>query len=98
MDTASRISTAKDYLRRKYAVDPAGLRALMDNVAVEATDDVIITGQSFEGGSHTGQLTFERMAYLRAIMDVLDEVDPDNAPTREPTIQHADFSGSYITT
>lgn len=92
MDDAARIAIAKNYLRRKYANDAEGLRTLMDTVASCLDETVTLTGNSFEGGSASGQITFERMAYLAAIMDVLDEIDPDNAPEAPPAVRHADFS------
>jgi hypothetical protein len=74
--TAENISTAKRYLRRKYATDLPGLRALAETVAGEALgDSVTLTGQSFEGGSHTGQLVFPRIDYLGAIEQVIAELD-----------------------
>jgi hypothetical protein len=91
MDDASRIETAKRYLRRKYATDLLGLRALADSVAECATDAVTLTGQSFEGGSHSGAVTFEPMAYLTAIEDVLAELD-DTVPPPPPDRAYARFA------
>lgn len=92
MDDAARIQIAKSYLRRKYADDVPGLRTLMEEVAACLSESVTLTGNSFEGGSASGQITFERLAYLGAIMEVLDELDPDNAPEAPQPVRHADFS------
>lgn len=79
MDDPQRIDTARRYLRRKYAAgtaaDLAQLRALADEVFAAATDTVTLTGQSFDGGSHSGVVTFEKMAYLAAIEDIIAELD-----------------------
>ncbi len=75
-DAAQNIANAKKYLRRKYAADLTGLRALADTVATEALGDAVtLTGQSFEGASHSGQLVFPRIDYLAAIEDVIRELD-----------------------
>lgn len=77
-DPAQHIATAKKYLRRKYASDLTGLRALADKIAEEALGDAVtLTGLSAEGGSQTGQLVFPRIDYLAAIEDVIREIDPD---------------------
>lgn len=77
-DAAQNIATAKKYLRRKYAADLTGLRALADQIATEALGDAVtLTGQSSDGASHTGQLVFPRIDYLAAIEDIIRELDPD---------------------
>lgn len=78
MDDNARIETCRRYLRMEYAGNAVGLRRLAKSVAEGAFDAVTITGQGFEGGSANGQVTFEKLAYLTAAMDVLGEVDPDN--------------------
>lgn len=91
MDDASNIATAADYLRRTKTL--AELKALMAKVGEEALGETVtLTGNSFEGGTASGVITFPRMAYLSAIMAIIDELDPTNAPTRAPTQSHADFS------
>ncbi len=80
MDDADRISTLKTYLRRKYALDLLGLKALADRVVVAATQAVTITGTAHEGGSGQGTITFEPMAYLAAVEEIIAEFDPDAPP------------------
>lgn len=94
MDAAARIDTARRYLRRTYAQNLTGLLALADQVANTATEAVTLTGQSFEGGSHTGQLTFEPMAYLTAIEDIIAELDPTGAGAPPPDRAYARLSAS----
>lgn len=77
MDDASRIATVKQYLRRKYAGDVNGLKALANQVAESAVAAVTITGQTFEGGSAQGTVTFEKLAYLAAVEAVILELDSD---------------------
>ena len=80
-DAADNIATAKLYLRRKFANNLTGLKALADKIADEALGDAVtLTGQSFEGGSHTGQLVFPRIDYLRAIEETIAYLDTDAAP------------------
>lgn len=75
-DSAENISTAKLYLRRKYATNLTGLKQLAEKIADEALGDAVtLTGQSFEGGSHTGQLVFPRIDYLRAIEETIRFLD-----------------------
>ena len=80
MADADKIYTAKLYLADKYAGNPNGLRKLADEVATCAFDNVTITGQSFEGASHQGQLGFDKMDYLRAVMEVIAAIDPNYVP------------------
>jgi hypothetical protein len=76
-DTAENIATAKLYLRRKYAENLTGLKQLAAQIADEALGDAVtLTGQSFEGGSHTGQLVFPRIDYLRAIEETIRYLSP----------------------
>ena len=90
MDDAARIETLKSYLRRKYAADLVGLKALADTAVENATDPVTITGQTFEGGGHSGQITFEPMAYLAAVEAVIMELDP-TAPLPGPDRTYVRF-------
>ena len=62
MDDNAKVATAKAYLRRKYTNDLQGLKNLADTVAASAFEHVTITGQSFEGGSAQGQVSFEKLA------------------------------------
>ena len=98
MDDAARIQTVKRHLRRTYKDNLTGLKALQISVSAGATEAVELTGNSFEGGSANGQLVFERLAYLQAILDVLDEMDPDGGAEPPPTTTHADFSYSPLQT
>lgn len=94
MDSASNLATAKQYLRRKFSDNLPALKALADQVAGEALgESVTLTGQTFEGGSHTGVLTFPRMDYLRAIESLIAELDP-TVPVAPPRVVFADFGGS----
>lgn len=98
MDDAARIQTVKRHLRRTFKNDLIGLKAKCTEVAAGATEAVELTGNSFEGGSANGQLVFERLAYLQAILDILDEMDPDGGAEPPPTTTHADFSYSPLQT
>lgn len=69
----SKVEYAKKYLRRKYAGNNAGLATLADEVFAEATDTVTLTGTSFEGGSGSGQITFEKALLGAAVEEVLEE-------------------------
>jgi hypothetical protein len=78
---ADAIYAAKLYLRRKYASNLTGLKQLAEQIACEAFDTVTLTGQSFEGGSHSGQVALPRLGYLRAIEELIIELDPDTVPS-----------------
>lgn len=91
MDDADRIEAYKNRLRRKYAGDLVGLKALADEVDNDgATDPTILTGQNFEGGGHTSQVAFDPMAKLAAIEAVIAEMDP-TAPLPAPDRTYARF-------
>lgn len=98
MDDAAKIREVSRYLRRKYATDIDGLKALIDGIAEGGFEAVSITGQSYEGSNVQGQLVFEPLAYLKAAQDVLAELDPTNTPDDPPGVTHADFSRSAILT
>lgn len=91
MTSAAKIATVQAYLRRKYADNVDGLKALADQVATEATSAVTITGSSYEGASDTGVLTFEPIAYLAALEGLIAEMDPDS-PQPAPSSVESDFS------
>lgn len=95
MDSNARIEAYKDGLRFKYSADISGLRALITALMADgggASDSVVITQMGFEGGQGTGQVTLEPLAKLQACMDVLRELDPDNAPAAPAPTRFADFS------
>ncbi|MBC7366753.1 MAG: hypothetical protein H7343_08055 [Undibacterium sp.] len=99
MDDASRIATATQYLRRKYAGDLIGLKRLADTIATNgAFESVTITGQGFEGGQASGALTFEPMAYLGAVEALILELDPTGTPGGPAPTHYADFSRGYLET
>lgn len=92
VDSADRIETVKRYLRRKYAADVSGLKALAEKIFTGgATNAVTINGQSFEGGSAQGVITFEPLAYLKAVEEVIAELD-DDAPLETPNSAQLRFS------
>lgn len=62
-------------LRRKYANDLVGLKALSESVFAETTDVVTITQQSMEGGQSAGQITCPRDTLLLAIEEIIQELD-----------------------
>ena len=98
MDDAAKLETVKQYLRRKYATNVEGLKTLADRIAESAVKSVTITGQTFEGGSAQGQITFEKLAYLSAVEQLILELDPDNTPTAPAAVSYADFSSSQTET
>lgn len=98
MDDAAKLEVAKQYLRRKYASDLQGLKSLADRIAESAFAAVTITGQTFEGGSAQGTVTFEKLAYLSAVEAIIAEIDPDNTPTAPAAVAFADFSDSQLET
>ena len=92
MDDADRIDAYKTYLRRKYAEDLPGLKTLADElIANGALDEVTITSNSFEGGSAQGQVAFDPMAKLKAVEEIIAELD-DDAPLPAPDRAFARFS------
>jgi hypothetical protein len=98
VDDAAKLETVKQYLRRKYATNVEGLKTLADRIAESAVKAVTITGQTFEGGSAQGVITFEKLAYLNAVEQLILELDPDNTPKAPPAVAFADFSSSHLET
>ena len=85
MDVASAAYTAyKQYLRRTYASDVPGLRALAEQLVKELSDTVTITSQSFEGGSHSGQITMPPGLKLQAVEELIAELDAAGTVPRAP--------------
>lgn len=90
--TVLNLSTARDFLRDKFATDLTGLRAEIARVGGLAMHTrVTITGQSYEGGSHQGVEAFTAMEYLRALLDIKAELDPNTAAAPS-CIRYADHS------
>lgn len=84
------------YLRRRYATNLAGLKALADKYWADTSEDTVtITGQSFEGGQANGMITCPRGLLLDVVEDLIAELDPDNAPRLRPTSSVARFSSSW---
>jgi hypothetical protein len=99
MDEAAKIETVKQYLRRTYAQNVAGLRVLAQTVFENgAVNAVTITGHAFADGSAQGQITFEPLAYLAAIEAVIAELAPDDTPAGPAPVRYADFGCSYLQT
>ena len=94
MIDAAKISTLKQYLRRTNVGDDglAKLKALADTLFGSATNEVTITGNSFEGGTASGVVTFPKMAYLQAVEELILELDPTNTPTAPDQSAIVDFS------
>lgn len=98
MDDTARIEIAKRWLRRNYAADVAGLGKLVDDLSVGAFREVTITGHQFTGGQANGTITFEKMAYLAAALDVLSELDETAEPAAPIRGAITDFSARIIET
>jgi hypothetical protein len=60
----------------------AELRAYSEEVFAEASDTIVITSGSFEGGQGSGQLVFEKTLLGLAIEQLLAEMDPDYVHTQ----------------
>jgi hypothetical protein len=97
MTSAERITAAKKYLRRTYAENLPGLKALAETIAAGAFEAVTITGNNYEGGGATGQITFEPLEYLSAVEDVIADLDPD-APAPASLVMHATFGHRPVLT
>lgn len=98
LDSNAQIQIVTTMLRRKYTADVVGLKRLWEKVATEATEYVEITGNSYEGGSASGSVVFERLAYLAALEAALTELDPAGTPTPPPSGTFADFSHGFLQT
>lgn len=52
------------------------LKTLADTTFAAATDTITLTSGAFEGGSGTGEITFEKASLGIAIEELLQELDP----------------------
>lgn len=98
LDSNAQIQIVTTALRRKYFNDLVGLKKLWDRVFSEATEFVEITGTAFEGGSSTGSLIFERLAYLAAVEAVLSELDPTGTPPIPGNGTYVDYRRNFLQT
>jgi len=83
--TAAAYSAYKQYLRRTFSANVPGLRALADQFVAELADTVTITAQAFEGGSHSGQITMPPGLRLKAVEEVIIELDSAGTAPRPCT-------------
>lgn len=97
MDDADRIDAYKTYLRRTYRNDLVGLKRLAEELVTTggALDAVTITTSSFEGGAAQGVVAFDPMAKLKAVEEVIAELDSD-APLPTPDRSFARFRAPTI--
>lgn len=91
------IAAIKLYLRRKYAGRVNELKAFADQVFAEASDEVVITSNSFEGGSASGQVRYNKMDLLQAIEELLVEAGEAPLGGRQAMV-YADWSGGVART
>ncbi len=99
MDDAAKIETFKEWLREKYRDNVAGLRRFARELGDgAASDSVLVTSHGFVDGTAAGQIVLEPLVKLRAALQVLRELDPDNAPASMPAGRTIDFSQRCIET
>lgn len=74
----NQLATIKSYLLMTYsgAEGIATLKALATSTFAAATETVVLTTLSFEGGSGSGEMNCPKGLLLQAIMEVLQQLDP----------------------
>jgi hypothetical protein len=83
LSSRQQIDYVKDYCRRLYQNDLAGLKTLAQQIFESATDEVVLTTTSFEGGTSGGQVKFNKMLAGIAVEELISEIDPNYvAPLR----------------
>lgn len=95
---ADKLSTVKQYMRRKYSGNVAKLKRDADDLFDLATEEVTITSSGFEGGNTSGQVSFPKILLLQAIEELILELDPTNTPKAVTGPVHPDFSNRQIST
>lgn len=98
MDSAAKIETLKQGLRIKFTGNAGGLRELWAKVFEQSAEFVEITGNAYEGSSASGTHILHRLEYLRAVQDILAEIDPAGTPVAPPTSTFADYRTSWVQT
>ena len=78
MTDREKIEYAKSYLRRTKSLPE--LKQLADDVYNAATQTITLRSGAFEGGSHSGDITFEKALLGQAIEELIAETDPDYTP------------------
>lgn len=85
----------KTRLRRKFAVDLAGLAALADAAADEAGEVVTFTQTTVEGGSAAGVVTGNKLEIMAAAEELLaDPLFSAGITARRPRVIIPDFRTS----
>jgi hypothetical protein len=101
LTSSAKTRILEDNLRIRFLAtgDLTGLRKLFAEVSAGATRFVEITGNSYEGGSASGQVLLERLEYLDAVQRLLREMDPTLAAAEAPpSSTFADFRGGFLQT
>lgn len=94
----TKIETVKSYLRRTYPVSSDGSIATLQSLATQAyasaTSSVTLTSTSSEGGSQSGQITFEKMSMLAALEELLAEYGNAGIPRSRVIIPDYRFASA----
>jgi len=80
-----------------YAAGEAGIKLLASAVATEASSEIVIIQNGFEGGYATGQLKCSKGDMLRVIMELIEEFGYGPTSARQ-LMTLADWSGGNATT
>lgn len=99
LTSRQKIDYAKSYLYRTYIRDPLNPAQISTLQTLEATvydtataDPITLRATSFEGGSQSGDITFEKAVLGIAIKELLEKYDPNYIPPFESRIINPDWS------
>ncbi len=82
---------------KTYPDSIPGLQSLADDVFATASEEIVITSTSFEGGVSSGQVRFAKTTLLTAIEELLDDLGYGSTVTRQIMI-YQDYRGGLART
>lgn len=94
-DDLQKVQGIKSYLRRTKTADE--LLTLADTTFLSASEEVVITQTSADGGSAIGQISFPKWLLLGLIEELIQELGISPATTRQLSTR-PDFSRTFSTT
>ena len=90
------LSGIKSYLRRKFPLEV--LKRMADDCLAAATEEVLFTANSYEGGSASGIANVPKKDLLACIEEILAEAGEGPMTGGRSLFSHPSFAGNYSQT
>lgn len=85
------------YSGTAYAATSVGIKLFADAIFSEASSEVVVIQNGFEGGYSTGQIKCDKNLLMHAIEELIEEFGYGEATVRQ-ILRHADWSQGVATT